>query len=747
MGTTASSTVVATDGMLLPTLNTAAIESAVYTAAGEEISNVTDNTNMWIGEDSNGGHHTIPSTDPTGGGGRTPPEYSICNGFNRVANAVDKGIEMKRLVVTTSTAQQSLLAAGSGFESLVEVFLKQLDVVLRSGEPPSEGSIAACVALSVILRLAVRVLPAARMPTLHKLSQGSALIIGSSPSSSLSQDTVGLYSSLLELCMALWRIEDTHNTTEKINTSGGVLYPYMEDSITTIIDHGLLTTVMILLLRCMMSPTVRLRDRAMQIFIIMLHLNPRMRALGSAVFRGGADDDDDGQQHHCHQHEDDEEMDVLVCRVALQLVQEEAAAYTPLQLLTLYTLVVRSPSALASLQARTDSADVLLPIARAIYKDTASSSSTSGMPRYSSQLLTLKVIILLMMVRQGGCCINASDCWVVDNTVEDAVKHYEMGDDTQQQLGEKEMDVGNREPKAAGVNASSILVLILIRASHWNFAQSKSSIGRDDFLTIAIAATLQNMAKGGGLRHLHWYACQRFLHFTKLIASSSSGAAAAAAAAAGSVVSTTVSATVVRTPNEVLLQSLICLIITSLSPSNISTNTPLVYALLRDFPLPTSSPSHHQHHHPQQLVQCEECLVSMYRKLQAIVDMQDDDDEWLDDASLDEVAKYISQCIIQSGAADTGKDALGFMQAIKEMPACINRSFQYHENDNDKNYDTYFGDMVWWAVEGSMTSSGQYPSTAAAAAAGSRAYQLKYICWPVKDSSTPSTTSSSSSSS
>ncbi|KAF4738295.1 hypothetical protein FOZ63_018022, partial [Perkinsus olseni] len=157
-----------------------------------------------------------------------------------------------------------------------------------------------------------------------------------------------------------------------------------------------------------------------------------------------------------------------------------------------------------SLQARTDSADVLLPIARAIYKDTA--SSTRGMPRYSSQLLTLKVIILLMMVRQGGCCINASDCWVVDNTVEDAIKHYEMGDDTQEQLGDKEMDVGNREPAtAAGVNASSILVLVLIRASHWNFAQSKTPIGRDDFLTIAIAATLQNMAKGRGLRHLHWY--------------------------------------------------------------------------------------------------------------------------------------------------------------------------------------------------------------------------------------------------
>ncbi|KAF4700758.1 hypothetical protein FOZ63_020243, partial [Perkinsus olseni] len=121
--------------------------------------------------------------------------------------------------------------------------------------------------------------------------------------------------------------------------------------------------------------------------------------------------------------------------------------------------------------------------------------------------------------------------------------------------------------------------------------------------------------------------------------------------------------------------------------------------------------------HPQQLVHCEECLLSMYHKLQAIVDMKDDDD-WLDDASLDEVAKYISQCIIQSGAADTGKDALGFMQATKEMPACINRSFQYHENDNDNNdYDTYFGDMVWWTVECSMTSSGQYASTAAAAAA------------------------------
>ncbi|KAF4657486.1 hypothetical protein FOZ61_006250 [Perkinsus olseni] len=714
MGTTASSTVVATDGMLLPTLNTAAIESAVYTAAGEEISNVTDNTNMWIGEDSNGGHHTIPSTDPYwqllgiittgGGGGRTPPEYSICNGLNRLANAVDKGIEMKRLV--------SNLPRGSGFESLVEVFLKQLDVVLRSKGPPSEGSIAACVALSVILRLAVRVLPAARMPTLHKLSKGSAFIIGCSPSSSLSQDTVGLYSSLFELCMALWGIEDTHNTTEKTNTSGGVLYPYMEDSITTIIDHRLLTTVMILLLRCMISPTLRLRDRAMQIFMIMLHLNPRMRALGSAVFRGADDDDDDDDdddgEHH-QQHEDDEEVDVLVCRVALQLVQEEAA-YTPLRLLTLYTLVVRSPVALASLQARTDLADALLPIARAIYRDTASSSSsssTSGMPRYSSQLSTLKVIILLMMVRQGGCCINASDCWVVDNTVEDAIKHYEMGDDTQQQLGDEEMDVGNREPAAAGVNASSILVLILIRASHWNFAQSKSPIGRDDFLTIAIAATLQNMAKGRGLRHLHWYACQRLLHFTKLIASSSGGVAVAAT----------------------------------------------VYALLRDFPLAT--PSHHQH--PQQLVQCEECLVSMYHKLQAIVDIKDDDD-WLDDASLDEVAKYISQCIIQSGAADTGKDALGFMQATKEMPASINRSFQYHENDNDNNdYDTYFGDMVWWAVECSMTSSGQYPSTAAAAAAAaaagggggggsssSRAYQLRYICWPVKDASTPSTTSSSS---
>ncbi|KAF4707975.1 hypothetical protein FOZ63_021708, partial [Perkinsus olseni] len=150
----------------------------------------------------------------------------------------------------------SNLPRGSGFESLVEVFLKQLDVVLRSKEPPSQGSIAACVALSGILRLAVRVLPAARMPTLHKLSKGSALIIGSSPSSSLSQYTVGLYSSLFELCMALWRIEDSHNTTERTdNTSGGVLYPYMEDSITTIIDHGLLTTVMILLLRCMISPT------------------------------------------------------------------------------------------------------------------------------------------------------------------------------------------------------------------------------------------------------------------------------------------------------------------------------------------------------------------------------------------------------------------------------------------------------------------------------------------------------------
>ncbi|KAF4680116.1 hypothetical protein FOZ60_014042 [Perkinsus olseni] len=538
MGTTASSTVVATDGMLLPTLNTAAIESAVYTAAGEEISNVTDDTYMWIGEDSNG-HHTIPSTDPywqllgimtTGGGGRTPPpEYSICNGLNRVANAVDKGIEMKRLV--------SNLPRGSGFESLVEVFLKQLDVVLRSKEPPSQGSIAACVALSGILRLAVRVLPAARMPTLHKLSKGSALIIGSSPSSSLSQDT----------------------------------------------------------------------------------------------------------------HEDDEELDVLVCRVALQLVQEEAA-YTPLQLLTLYTLVVRSPVALASLQARTDSADVLLPIARAIYKDTA--SSTSGMPRYSSQLLTLKVIILLMMVRQGGCCINASDCWVVDNTVEDAIKHYEMGD------------------------ASSILVLVLIRASHWNFAQSKTPIGRDDFLTIAIAATLQNMAKGRGLRHLHWYACQRLLHFTKLIASSSSSSSSSSSGGGGAAAADSVS------------------------------NTSAV--------------------HPQQLVHCEECLVSMYHKLQAIVDMKDDDD-WLDDASLDEVAKYISQCIIQSGAADTGKDALGFMQATKEMPACINRSFSIMR-------------MITTTTIMIHTS---YASTAAAAA-GSRAYQLRYICWPVKDLSTPSTTSSSS---
>lgn len=42
----------------------------------------------------------------------------------------------------------------------------------------------------------------------------------------------------------------------------------------------------------------------------------------------------------------------------------------------------------------------------------------------ASQLLALKVVILLLLVRQEGCSINASHCWIDNN--DDDIANYKI---------------------------------------------------------------------------------------------------------------------------------------------------------------------------------------------------------------------------------------------------------------------------------------------------------------------------------
>lgn len=178
----------------------------------------------------------------------------------------------------------------------------------------------------------------------------------------------------------------------------------------------------------------------------------------------------------------------------------------------------------------------------------------------------------------------------------------------------------------------------------------------------------------------------------------------------------------VDTPDKLLLQSLLYLIITSLSPSNISTNIPLVYSLLLLHPPPDLLLS---------AGVAGKLLYSMYTKLEGIVSIDTDDDDWLEEASLHEVVAYISQCIIKSGAADVGRDALGFMDAIggreQGREGWFNnrifdyKEYQYDDGDSSSKVDDgrgYYSMMLWSIIEDSMMFNDDDD------AAG-----LRYICW------------------
>ncbi|KAF4668511.1 hypothetical protein FOL47_002972 [Perkinsus chesapeaki] len=84
----------------------------------------------------------------------------------------------------------------------------------------------------------------------------------------------------------------------------------------------------------------------------------------------------------------------------------------------------------------------------------------------------------------------------------------------------------------------------------------------------------------------------------------------------------------------------------------------------------------------------------MCQKLCQIIDLGGDED-WLDTANLNDIMKYITGKLASSGAADTGRDSLGFNEASAGGPCgkCFNRCFNYNDNAQ-----TNCDELIWSVV-------------------------------------------------